>query len=280
MHGELRTRWERFWFGREPAANLAVARVVLAGIALWIVLSRWDLPAALGLPSDMWAGVPLDRRLRYLLVVSPQIERVLYGVLHVTLLLTLAGVRTRMMALASGLLLYHFAPMETLIWTPDPYLRGLTFPTVGLLLIGFAPEHPPVTDRGHTVERWPLALMRTFVAAMYFFAAYAKLVTSGLEWASAENMRRWMLVLGQLHGSSPEGSLAYRLAATPVPSFIGWLGLALELTFPAALFWREARIVLIPAALLFHLANGAIFHIWFQEVAVLLLFVDWRKEVE
>jgi hypothetical protein len=35
--------------------------------------------------------------------------------------------------------------------------------------------------------------------------------------------------------------------------------------------------VLLPAAFAFHLANSALFRIFFQNVPLLLLFVDWER---
>ena len=56
--------WARFWYGPEPARNLAAARILLAATALWVVLSRHDLPGILAYPPEMWAGVSPERRVR------------------------------------------------------------------------------------------------------------------------------------------------------------------------------------------------------------------------
>ena len=135
----VREAWAGFWHRPESARNLAVARILLAGSALWVVLSRADLPAVLALPPEMWAGVSAERRWRFGLVFGLGPERALFGLLHLTLLGALLGVVPRLSCLLSGLLLYHFAPLETLIRTPNPYLRGLTLPTLGLLVLACAP---------------------------------------------------------------------------------------------------------------------------------------------
>jgi hypothetical protein len=56
---------------------------------------------------------------------------------------------------------------------------------------------------------------------------------------------------------------------------LAWGGLAFELVFPAVLFSATARRVLVPAAVLFHVANAVLFRIVFHNTALLLLFVDW-----
>jgi hypothetical protein len=58
---------------------------------------------------------------------------------------------------------------------------------------------------------------------------------------------------------------------------VGWAGLAFELAFPLVLVSGTARLVLLPAAFAFHLANSVLFRIFFQNVPLLLLFVNWDR---
>jgi hypothetical protein len=276
-------RWDAFWHAPTSARHLAIARILLAGTALWMVLSRVDLPGVLAFPAEMWTGVGAARRVRFLLGAPLAVERVLYVALHATLLAALLGVYPRIACFASGLLLYHFAPFETIIRSPNPYLRGLTLPALGLLILSFAPHadawriaprHAP--DAPGQTPVWPLRLVQVLLCQIYFFAGYAKLVTSGLAWPAAENVRRYLLLLNQGLSSDPAGSLGYALAdVTWACALLGWGGLAFELLFPLVLVSRAARLVLLPLAVAFHLANGLLFRIFFQNVFLLLLFVDW-----
>lgn len=277
MPADPRVAWRAFWTAPTSARNLAAARIVLAVTALWIVLSR-DLPAALQLPQVMWAFAGATR-FRFAAGLPFALERLAYLLLHVSLVATILGVKPRVSAFVSGLLLYHFAPFESLIWTPNPYLRGLTIPTLGLLVLSSSPElsHARLRDREGEVARWPVTLVQVVLVQMYFFAGVAKLMTSGLAWASAVNMRRWLLILAQIYGAAPS-SVAYRVADSAwMTSVIGWMALAFELSFPAVLFSSTARRTLVPLAALFHLANIALYHIVFQDLAILLLFVDWPR---
>jgi hypothetical protein len=271
--------WARFWHRPESGRNLAVARFLLAASALWVVLSRADLPAVLAFPPEMWAAVSEERRWRFGLVLGLGAERALFGLLHLALLGALAGIAPRVSCLLSGVLLYHFAPLETVIRTPNPYLRGLTLPTLGLLVLAFAPcTGPALWPRrgGGGVPGWPLRLIQVLVASVYFFAGYAKLWQSGPAWAAADNMRRYLLLLNQGLAADPPSSLGYAVAASPLAcALLGWGGLAFELLFPAILFRPRLRIAVLPLAALFHLANSLLFRIFFQNVALLLLFVDW-----
>lgn len=277
----MSARWEAFWHSPTSVRNLAVARVLLAGTALWMVLSRFDLPSVLTFPAEMWAGVGAARRARFLLGAPLELEQTLYAALHATLVAALLGLYPRLACFASGLLLYHFAPFETIIRSPNPYLRGLTIPALGLLILSFAPHvrrwrvFPAADD---DAPAWPLRLVQVLLCQIYFFAGYAKLVTSGLEWPAAENVRRYLLLLNQGLSNAPAGSLGYAVADLPwACTLLGWGGLALELLFPLVLFSRVARLVLLPLAVVFHVGNGVLFRIFFQNVFLLLLFVDWDR---
>jgi HTTM domain len=283
----LRAAWDRFWYRPEGAENLAMARIILAGTALWVVLSRYDMPAVLTFPPEVWSGVSPERRVRFLMLFGLESERVLYGALHVTLVGALVGILPRVACVASALLLYHFAPFETVIRTPNPYLRGLTLPTLGLLIVALGPcggrfalfprpVHPPPDPS--PAYRWPLVLVQVLFCQIYFFAGYAKLFTSGLAWATPDNIRGHLLILNQILYPDPASSPGYAVARSAVAcAVIALGGLAFELVFPVILFSRAARWILVPVAAAFHVANSLIFRIFFQNVTLLLLFVDWSS---
>lgn len=269
-----RRRFEAFWLASEQSVNIDAARILLAASALWVVLSRLDLPSLLLLPQELWQTVPLERRLRFLLIFPVAIERFFWIGLHVVLVMALLGFKRRWSCIASGLLLYHFAPLETIIWTPNPYLRGLTIPCLGLLLIGFAEPRVRSVDRSQ-VGGWALRLTQMIFCSIYFFAGYAKLFWSGIAWANPQNMRLYLLSIDQflaLHTPA-----ARWIADSPSLSLaIGISGMAFELIFPVVMISRRARWVVIPAAILFHIGNSMLFHIFFHNIAVLLIFVNWQ----
>ena len=92
---ELRDRFERFWFAPEAQVNLTAARVILAASALWVVLSRRDLPSVLQLPDAIWQTVSLQTRLRFLIALPVQAERGLWLALHAFLFAALFGLWRR-----------------------------------------------------------------------------------------------------------------------------------------------------------------------------------------
>lgn len=265
-------RFEDFWFAPEPQANLAVARALLAATALWVILSRPDLPSVLGFPSEMWSAVPFAQLIRFGYLIPLAIERALYVLLHVLLAGAVFGIAQRATCIASGILLIHFAPLESILWTPNPYLRGLTIPALGLLVFGFA--------GGRDLRRWPLLLTQLFFAQIYFFAGYAKIFTSGFEWIDAENIRRYLLLLTQFLGFDRH-AISYAFVDHPLLcAWIAWMAVVFDLAFPIVLWKPVARWFMIPLALIFHIANAVLFHVVFQDTVLLLLFVNWQWVAE
>src|SRR5437867_1082417 len=135
---ELQERFATFWLAPEPRANVIAARVLLALSALWVILSRHDLPSFVALPNVVWQTIPMQTRVRFLLLLPIGVERALWLALHVVLVAALFGLWSRWSCFAAGLLLYHFGPLETIVWSPNPYLRGMTIPCLGFLILSFA----------------------------------------------------------------------------------------------------------------------------------------------
>jgi len=280
----IRKKCFRYWFRPASAVNLAVARILFAATALWIVLSRPDLPTLLTLPDVIWMSVPRMHRVAYLLVFNLMTERVLYVTLAISLMAAIIGLRARVACFVSGLLLYHFAPLETLFWTPDPTLRGLTLPTLGLIILAFsrcdrvlsvggAKRKTPLISPEH---RWPIRLLQLLLAEVYWFAGIAKLRNAGLAWVSANNLQGYLMAYSQLYGIHGGSSLGYRVAAHgTICSLIAWIGISVELLFPLALFSTRAAMLLVPLAFLVHVGNAVLMHIVFLDAALLLIFVDW-----
>src|SRR5262249_34845611 len=122
----LALAWERFWFRPAEPGNLIAARVILAGAALWILLSRPGLPDLLSWPAACRAGFDPAVTWRFLHFGQPPwAEKALFVVLLLCLACVLAGLRTRWAAVCSALLLYHFAPlMDPLHTRGGPYFLG------------------------------------------------------------------------------------------------------------------------------------------------------------
>jgi len=278
---DLGAAWDRFWFAPESARNLAAARIIFSTHALWILLSR-DVPAASGFPLVFWAQTNQFNRLRYLLFPGHLLlERILLGLLIVSLCAVLVGYRSRWFALIAGVLLYHLAPLQTIFWTPSPYERGFTIDTLVLVTLSFShcdaiwSVRRPETV-GSLIPGWPLRLIQLFVAEVYLFSGYSKLFRVGWHWIDAENLRRWLLVFNEQDQIAVFHWPGLMLAAHPYICFtIALTAVAFDLSFILVLFWKRSRIVLVPMAALFHLGILFSMNIAFLNIFHLLTFVNW-----
>ena len=280
----LRAAWERVWFAPGDARTLAAARIVVTAHALWILLSR-DLPALSGLPAPFWRGVSSSARARFLIAEGhPRWETLLAVIAAAALVSALLGLWTRASCLLAGLLLYHLAPLETLFFTPSPWAKGLTLPVLGLLTLSLAPCADVLRVGGARTtgaasgpeHGWPLRLVQLFACQPYLFSGIAKLRSAGLGWASPENMRAWLLLANQDDQLAVFRAPGLWLADRPaLCAAMGILGLAMDLAFILVLFSRRLRVVLIPAAVLFHAAILVTQNYAFLSAPLLLVFVDW-----
>ncbi|HET9316748.1 MAG TPA: HTTM domain-containing protein [Vicinamibacteria bacterium] len=283
----LRAAWDSLWFAPGDARTLALVRVVVSAQALWVLLSR-DLPALSGLPAPFWRGVSGPARARFLIAEGhPRWETLAALVAGVALLAVMLGLWTRVSALLAGLLLYHLAPLETLILTPSPYVKGFTIAVPALVVLSVAPcanawsLRPPRRQAEAWEYHWPVQLVRLLVAQVYLFSGWAKLVRVGLDWAAADNVRAWLHFFNQRDQLVVFNSLGPWLAERPVLCLLaGAFTMGLELSFVAALVWRVGRRVLPAAAAAWHVGILFAMNIAFPYVPLLLVFVDLRRRPE
>jgi hypothetical protein len=238
------------------------------------------------LPAEFWTAVPASARWRYLdFGGHVSLERQLTLVASFALVCVILGILPRLACFVSGLILYHLAPLETIIWTPNPYARGLTISVLALLTLAFSPcgDRWTLTRASRTTQAqalgnytWPIRLMQLFVAQIYFFSGYAKIVHSGGAWASASNLRDWLLYFNEEDQVRVFHTIGMWLAGMPrVCQLIAVGTLVFELGFIVVLFSNTARRLLVPAAALFHLGILLSMNLSFVNVPQLLVFADW-----
>lgn len=282
--------WARLALPEGNAVDLAGARVVIAAHALWILLSR-DLAAHSGLPPEFWLRVAQSARWRYLIFPgTPAVEHALQTAAVIALVAVIVGFHTRAACLAASVLLYHLAPLETIIWTPNPYERGFEVSVLALAVLGFSRSGDAWSVDQRLLRRrgvipgqasaweygWPLRLIQVFVAQIYFFAGYSKIFRAGVEWISADNLRRWLLVFSQQDQVAVFREPGLFIARHPSLCLAAALGaVAIDLGFPAAVFVPRLRRWLVPAALAFHAGILLAMNIVFLNAPQLGVFVNW-----
>lgn len=276
--------WEAFWFAQESPRNLAAARILVAAHALWVLLSR-DPAALSGLPAEFWTSVSDGARWRFLLFEGrPGLETLLQWAAVGALTAALLGLWTRVSCLAAGLLLYHLAPLETMIFTPSPWVKGFTISVPALLVLSFsrcADAWSLGRRRGEEAApweyNWPLRLVQLFLCQVYLFAGYAKLVKTGPGWISVESVQRYILQYLQNEQIATFTALGAWIADRPALCLLAAISaIAVDLGFIVVLFSRRARRWVLPLVAVWHLLILLSLNIAFLEVPLLLLFVDWE----
>ncbi|MGZ5477754.1 MAG: hypothetical protein ACXWH1_14835, partial [Thermoanaerobaculia bacterium] len=247
----IRTSWDQFWFRPEPAINLRAAQVLIAANALWLVLSRPDLPAIVKWPRPFWLHADPFLRTRFLMPpIGYAAEMTLYVVMIAAIVLVIAGYLVRPAAITAGLLLYHFAPFEDIFTSVGgPIFRGFTLPLLGLLIAGFA-QRPARGDRPSPEYRWSLALIQLIFAFTYLLSGVSKLRLVGLRWATATNFEG--LILGMVFPDVVPPWASWFIGH-PVLCWLGAMtGMAMDFGFIAAVFSRRAARVIVPLTFIAH----------------------------
>ena len=266
--------WDWFWFRPAGPAGLIAARSIVCAQALWILLSRPNLPEVLEWPRAFWFGVDRARAIRFLVFgLSPAIERALFALLLMALAAGVFGLFTRVGGLAMAVLIYHFAAFEDIFSSRGgPFFRGLTLPVLALVLLAFA-RKPRWRAPSSPEYRWPLAAIQLLFAFTYLFSGMSKLFTVGPRWFTGRNFQG--LVLGLI---LPEVAPAWSrpVAASAVLCWAGvFIGFALDFLFVLVLVFPRAARFAIPGVALVHLGILQILGVVFLGLPLLLLIVDW-----
>jgi Vitamin K-dependent gamma-carboxylase len=280
-----RRHWDGFWFTPTSPRNLAAARIVFSAYSLWVLASR-SLADVSGLPPDFWSRVDATARWRYLDFPGHfALERILVWVAGTALVCAMLGILSRLSCFVAGILLYHLAPLESIIWIPHPYARGLTISVLALLTLSFSPcgdclVLQPLSRRPKAVTSddytWPVRLIQVFLVEIYLFSGYAKIAVVGWKWASPSNIRNWVLYCIEEDQIGVFHSFGAWIADRPLVCLAMGVGtLVFELGLVTVLFSKTARRVLVPMVALFHLAILLSMNLTFLNVPQLLVFADW-----
>jgi hypothetical protein len=267
-----RRLWEHVFFRPAHPLCLTACRVVLCAQALWILLSRPDLPELARWPRAFLVLVDPLLPVRFGLGLPYTVELGLFVLLHVSLVAALAGWRPALSCFVAGLLLYHFAPFEEIVaGLPHTAFGGLTVPAVGLLVLSFALPGP---WRGapSAENRWPFAVVQLLFAFSYFFSTLAKLRWSGPGWFTGDNIHYYVLGNFTVTGAP----LALWLSAHPLLCQAVALGtLLLEGLSPLVVVWPRFALAFLLAALAFHAGIVLTIGYFFPSLPLLLLLLDW-----
>jgi hypothetical protein len=126
---------------------------------------------------------------------------------------------------------------------------------------------------------YPILLMRALLAWSYFSSALIKFRVAGLSYLSPDNLPSLALVhsLDNLHDTHFRLAFWLPHVREYTPIFVA-LVVLWELSFPLAIFFRRARLIILALGIFFHLGTLFFMNIFFPyHLAMYLVFVDWGR---
>jgi hypothetical protein len=260
----------------EPALSLALLRVVVAvlmpiapgfregaRIAAWAP-ARWIAPEGLG-----WfvRHVPINGAL----ATTAQV------VVAFAALCAVAGVRARLcfgvLAVAGGYL-FAIGQLAGHVWHDNHLLWFCAVLAASPCADVLAVDARRPLDAESRTYAAPLLAVRLLLGAIYFFPGLHKLLTSGLAWAAADNLRFQLYWKWAEHGAVPW----FRMDEHPLLLHgAGLFVLAFELSFGVLVLFRRTRAAAALAGLAFHLLSYVALDLLFASLwlCYVALF-DWR----
>lgn len=274
---------------RATPAALGILRVLISGTFLVSVLTTSfsdlaRLPATLLIPTGLMKLLPwgfYDR------LFTPFGMTVLKWALIFTLLMSTAGCLSSTSTKTSALLILFY---QGLVRSFGHFNHDEIIAVYFLIVLAFSPcaERFSLDSLWHRTRRkpnfaygYPILLMQALLAWSYFSSAFIKLRVSGLNYLSPDNLPALAIAqsLDNLHDTH------FRLAFW-LPSFrqytpiIVALVLIWEIVFPAAIFWKRGRWVILGFGVVFHLATLLLLNFLFlYQLAMYVVFIDWTRVV-
>jgi len=133
--------------------------------------------------------------------------------------------------------------------------------------------------RSGIVYGYPILLMRILLAWSYFSSALIKIRVAGLSYLSPDNLPTLAIVhsLDNLHDTHFRLAFWLPHVREYLPVFVA-LVVLWELSFPLAIFFRRARLIILTLGILFHVGTLFFMNIFFPyHLAMYMVFVDWGR---
>jgi len=248
--------WSRFWFTPSSPVDLGVGRLFFfAGV--FATYATEDFSAWGGVSDAFWLPLPLFTLL-HLKPLAPDVLAVLQVVWRAALLLSAVGLFTRASMVVASLLgvyllglphnfgqTYHFDAVLVIAMCILACSQAADACSIDVLLR----DHPAPRRSGEYA--WPIRAIWVAVSLVFFAAGLAKLRYGGLAWITSGNMSILLTrALYHVSDADPLTSAGLWIAAHHwLASAVAAAAVTTEVSFPAALISRRARMVLVPAAI-------------------------------
>ena len=275
-------------FTSGSALTLGVSRSVVSGTFLIATLvtsfsALGQLPVTILRPTGLMKVLPWNF---YDRLLTPSGMFAFKSVLLLSLLLSTFGLLTSFSTKVSLLLVIFY---EGLVRSFGHYNHDEMLAVYYLVVLAFVPcgddfslDHwlgRKRAGQSSFIYGYPVLLMQSLMAWVYFSSALVKMRVAGLKYLSADNLP----VLAIFHSLDNLHDTGFRLAfwlpqVRVVLPFVVGLVLVWELVFPVAIVWRRARWWILGFGVLFHIATLFLMNIFFPyQLAMYLVFVDWDK---
>ena len=275
-------------FTSGSALTLGVTRSVVSGTFLIATLvtsfsALGQLPVTILRPTGLMKVLPWNF---YDRLLTPSGMFAFKSVLLLSLLLSTFGLLTSFSTKVSLLLVIFY---EGLVRSFGHYNHDEMLAVYYLVVLAFVPcgddfslDHwlgRKRAGQSSFIYGYPILLMQSLMAWVYFSSALVKMRVAGLKYLSADNLP----VLAIFHSLDNLHDTGFRLAfwlpqVRVVLPFVVGLVLVWELFFPVAIVWRRARWWILGFGVLFHIAPLFLMNIFFPyQLAMYLIFVDWDK---
>ena len=275
-------------FTSGSALTLGVTRSVVSGTFLIATLvtsfsALGRLPVTILRPTGLMKVLPWNF---YDRLLTPSGMFAFKSVLLLSLLLSTFGLLTSFSTKVSLLLVIFY---EGLVRSFGHYNHDEMLAVYYLVVLAFVPcgddfslDHwlgRKRAGQSSFIYGYPVLLMQSLMAWVYFSSALVKMRVAGLKYLSADNLP----VLAIFHSLDNLHDTGFRLAfwlpqVRVVLPFVVGVVLVWELFFPVAIVWRRARWWILGFGVLFHIATLFLMNIFFPyQLAMYLIFVDWDK---
>jgi hypothetical protein len=286
-------RWNRFWFTPGPASTLGICRLLFFGM-----LFVWQLPhdfAPWGAyASVFWMPIWLFETFG-LRALDPSTLVWLQIVWKISLGLSAIGLFTR------PAMVVAFALGAYLLGLPHNFGQTQHFDTLvvfasGALALSRAgdawsidsaiaalrnghPSSPPDSDE----YTWPIRFVWVAMALIFFAAGLSKWRHGGLGWIFSDSFALTLL-RQQYHISDGDPLTTWGIAIAHhawIAHAMAAAAILLETLYPLTLVSRRARVVLVPAGLLFLIGIRALMGPTFEQFMMCYVFwIPWARVVE
>jgi len=288
--------WNSFWFPETTVFNLAMCRIIVVGIRLFVLMPHLGnelnlLQGGAGFTEPQLLIVSLLAIIPEDIFLTPTAFLVMYWVTSVAGATTLIGLATRtsafVFALGNWILVAHIYS-----YAEEHHVETLL--CIFLMLLAFSPsgdrlsidalirrrhqhslnEKPQSMERVSTAA-WPLKLIQILFAYTYFSTGLGKIVYGGLTWINGYTLQQYIL----RSALSEERALGIWLAQQHTLCILLSIGTILfELLFPVVLFFSRIMPYILIAGICFHagiyMTMGADF---FEHILLYVVFIDFES---